>query len=292
MPPTTPADLVQDIRDDHQHGASEVARRALCGLAALSRELDRKQGRDQLLDTGRRLRDCRPAMAPVRNLLGRWLEQAEALPAQDHHWLQRAGDSARELARQSEQAVSALARHAARALSNHAILMTHSRSSTLLALGQARARLGNRGQWWLTRSEPDHEGLTLARELRGLAAEVTLFTEAQGALLMPDVDALVVGADCVLGNGDVVNKVGTCLLALAAAEAGKPLLCLCESFKFTSDDHFEPEPHDILALQLPDIEGLRGLNFTFDRTPARLVSAWVTESGIASNGAAVVPWPT
>jgi len=102
-------------------------------------------------------------------------------------------------------------------------------------------------------------------------------------------DAVVVGADRVVANGDVVNKIGTYPLALAAARAGVPFVVAApESTVDTSipsGDQVEIEVRDgaeLLAFAGARTapSGTQALNIAFDVTPADLVTAIVTEDRI------------
>jgi translation initiation factor 2B subunit (eIF-2B alpha/beta/delta family) len=112
---------------------------------------------------------------------------------------------------------------------------------------------------------------------------VTLLTDAEAGLFIPACAAVVVGADSVLADGAVVNKAGTYLLALAA-RANRPnpvpFVALAETLKIapTSKPHLEEmDPAEVVSsLELP---GVSARNIYFDRTPAALVSALITELG-------------
>jgi methylthioribose-1-phosphate isomerase len=95
-------------------------------------------------------------------------------------------------------------------------------------------------------------------------------------------DAVVVGADRVAANGDVANKIGTYSLALAARAAGIPFLVAApESTLDSSTPSGAAIPIELRADEEVTGQaapaGTRALNFAFDITPAKLVSAVVTE---------------
>ena len=103
------------------------------------------------------------------------------------------------------------------------------------------------------------------------------------------VDAVVVGADRVAANGDVVNKVGTFPLALAAARAGVPFVVAAPESTIdadTPDGDAVPielrSQDEVLSIGTARIapDGARGLNPAFDVTPADLVTALVTEQRV------------
>ncbi|HFC08325.1 MAG TPA: S-methyl-5-thioribose-1-phosphate isomerase [Chloroflexi bacterium] len=105
------------------------------------------------------------------------------------------------------------------------------------------------------------------------------------------VQKVFVGADRVARNGDVANKIGTYMLALAAYDNGVPFypvvptstvdLSLQHGAQIPIE---ERDPEEVLALQLRGRpvapEGATARNPAFDVTPARLITAIVTEEGI------------
>jgi translation initiation factor 2B subunit (eIF-2B alpha/beta/delta family) len=94
---------------------------------------------------------------------------------------------------------------------------------------------------------------------------------------------VLVGADGVLADGSVVNKVGTYALALAARDRSLPFYVACESLKISPRREWgdaeveEGDPAEVL----PDaIDGVTAHNVYFECTPARLVTALITEEGV------------
>ena len=142
-------------------------------------------------------------------------------------------------------------------------------------------------------SRPGLEGARVATwELAQAAVPHALVTDAAaaGSIAAGEVEAVLVTAERVCANGDVVGTVGTYPLALAAQAAGVPFLVLVAT---TAVDLATP---DATAAPLEDgrpgpvltaggrrvaPEGTPVRNPRLDRTPASLVTAIVTEEGIA-----------
>ena len=95
-------------------------------------------------------------------------------------------------------------------------------------------------------------------------------------------DAVVVGADRIAANGDVVNKIGTYPLALAAARAGIPFVVAAPE---STIDLATPDGASV-EIEIRDPAEIVGegkanaLNYAFDVTPADLVTAIITEERI------------
>jgi methylthioribose-1-phosphate isomerase len=144
-----------------------------------------------------------------------------------------------------------------------------------------------------TESRPLLQGARLTVwELRrlGLPHALIVDSAAAGLIAAGAVDAVVVGCDRVAANGDVANKVGTYGLALAAREAGIPFVVAGPTS--TIDAHCpsgtqimieERDPGEVRRAASAEltIAGTSCRNPAFDVTPAKLITALVTQQGVA-----------
>ncbi len=164
------------------------------------------------------------------------------------------------------------------------------------ALGVVRAAFehGRRPTVWVGETRPALQGARLtAWELDRLGIPATLVADVMAGSLMAggDVDCVVVGADRIAANGDVANKVGTYGLAVLARHHGVPLYVAAP---LSTVDLDCPTGADIPierrgAEEVTAMGGVRvapaGMeaeNRVFDVTPAALVTAIVTEEGVAT----------
>ena len=160
---------------------------------------------------------------------------------------------------------------------------------------------------WVDETRPRNQGSALtAWELAERGVPHTVITDNAGGLLMMQgrVDAVIVGCDRVAANGDVANKVGTYLKALAARDNGVPFYVACPG---STIDPATPDGASIPIEERPgrEVTHLDGVlddgsrasvrivpegsavaNPAFDITPARLVTALITEHGICEASAA------
>jgi S-methyl-5-thioribose-1-phosphate isomerase len=138
---------------------------------------------------------------------------------------------------------------------------------------------------YLDETRPLLQGSRLtAWELAAMGVPHTVVVDSAGPSVIARglVDAVVVGADRIAANGDVVNKIGTYPLALAAARAGIPFLVAAPE---STVDIATPSGADVeIEVRDPaEIVGDRdtaALNYAFDVTPADLVTAIITEERI------------
>ena len=279
---------IAEIRDDRTRGASELARRALELLAKAAQSLpatDAVELRGRLLVLAGELSAARPSMTPIRNLLRRWREDpAISLDLELSAARRLAAERAEALIAASRRAVADCAAHTAGLLGPGRRVMTHSLSSTVVET--CRLLKGTGLRMIVTESRPLAEGRRLAERLSAWNVPTIYITDAQMGLFVAQADAVLVGADSVLADGAVVNKAGTCLLALAARDQGVPFYVCCESFKWRASDDPLPKLEEMAPAELgvPDWPGVTVRNVYFDLTPARLVSAWIAETGVCRPG--------
>ena len=174
-------------------------------------------------------------------------------------------------------------------------LLTHCNTGMLAcqgigsAFGVARVlhEDGRLAQLWVDETRPLLQGARLtAFEAAGLGMPHAVLPDgAAGSLLARgQVDAVVVGADRIAANGDTANKVGTLMLAVAARHHGVPLYVVAPT---STVDLATPDGGGIPIEQRAAAEVLPGrgspvYNPSFDVTPAALVTAIVTEHGVAT----------
>jgi len=227
----------------------------------------------------RRLVGARPSMLALTQVAGLLIESTADAPAdEDIDALRRRVEkAARDIVEGWAAASERIAAHARPLLP--ATVLTHSYSASVVTA--LRAREPDRVV--VCESRPLFEGRATARELAGAGIAVTLVTDAQGPLFVSEIEAVLVGADGVLANGSVVNKVGTYPLALAARDRGLPFYVACESLKISARQEWKEadvEEGDAAEVLTDPIAGVTARNVYFERTPARLVTALITEEGV------------
>jgi methylthioribose-1-phosphate isomerase len=145
---------------------------------------------------------------------------------------------------------------------------------------------------WVDETRPRSQGASLtAWELGEAGVPHTLVTDTMAGHLMRTgrVDICLVGSDRTTARGDVCNKIGTYLVALAAHDNGVPFYACVptSSIDFTLQDGAEVPIEERSPLEVTHVRGQRvapeatkAANFAFDVTPARLVTGIVTEHGV------------
>jgi methylthioribose-1-phosphate isomerase len=137
---------------------------------------------------------------------------------------------------------------------------------------------------WVDETRPRNQGHLTYWELSEHGVPCTFIADNAGGLLMQrgSVHACIVGSDRTTRTGDVCNKVGTYLKALAARDANVPLYVALPSstLDFSLRDGTAIPIEERAATEVTTRPGVRVHNPAFDVTPARLVTAIVTERGV------------
>jgi len=262
---------VATVAGDDEHGSAHLSLRALDVLrdeAAVANEYAAVAG------VARELRDAKPGMAVVGNRVNRAMHEADRTP-------ESVEASARAVASEAVDADERAATRAAAELGDAPAVFTLSRSGTVLAA----LRTSGPERVVVTESRPGGEGVAVAETLAAEGFDVTLTSDANVPAAVPDCDAVLVGADAVFPDGTVVNKVGTRAAALAARDAGVPVLVACAGDK-VAPEALPVGDGDPAALYDGDA-AIAVENPVFEAVPGRLVDAVVTEDGrLDGNGAA------
>lgn len=137
---------------------------------------------------------------------------------------------------------------------------------------------------WVDETRPRNQGLLTAWELAQHGVPHTVIVDNAGGLLMRQgrVDLCLVGTDRTTRTGQVANKIGTYLKALAARDTGIPFYVAAPSssidFSLDDGDRIPIEERD--RAELAWDPSVPAINPAFDVTPARLITALVTERGV------------
>jgi len=292
------ANLIDGIRNDKTHGASQLARQAAETLK-ISAERSQTDSVEQFLseqkEVGERLMSARPAMAPIFNVVSRLLKIIAEKPTEiDLASIRNfAITKADEVIKESLQAITQIAQYGSELIDDGDRIMTHSYSSTVMAVLKEALSKHRNIEIIVTRSGPGRTGERVAQELGSCGIPVAFIDDAAMGLYVATVNKVMVGADRVCADGKVINGIGTYQLALAAKMAGIPCYIFCETLKFDPRlkgeevDLEEKEPSELVKPgRLPPEVRVR--NPYFDVMPLELATGMVTENGFLTPEEAII----
>jgi methylthioribose-1-phosphate isomerase len=279
----TVEELADAIRTLAVRGAPALGAAGAMGIALAAFNGDDLQG------AARRLKATRPTAVNLAWGVDRALASGD--PAAE----------AQLIAAEDVEANRRMGAHGAPLLPPGSRVLTHCNAGSLAtvgygtALGVIRAahETGREPSVWVDETRPVLQGARLtAWELSRLGIPFRLVVDALAGSLMAagEVDAVIVGADRIAANGDLANKVGTYPLAVLAHHHDIPFYVAAPVS--TVDPHTatgadipveQRDAHEVTDVGHTRIAppGAAAENRAFDVTPAGLVSAYVTERGVA-----------
>jgi len=313
------AEMVTAIKDMHVRGAGLIG--AAAGYGMYLAVLEASQNADfdlQLEGFSRQLIEARPTAV---NLAWAVQRQISALAAEEHlstklhtaltvatriadedaDWCQRIG----------QHGVALIEKIAGQKSNQPVNILTHCNAGWLAFVdyGSATAPIyeaferGIPVHVWVDETRPRNQGARLtAWELAEHGIPHTIITDNTGGHLMQHgmVDLVITGTDRTTRTGDVANKIGTYLKALAAKDNGIPFYVALPSstFDWTIRDGIrdipieQRDPNEVRYMDglagnvetqiLLTPESSPACNYAFDVTPSRLISGLITERGICS----------
>lgn len=279
--------VISGIASDNLSGAAEVLRRAAAVFSQMN--ADQIDVASQSVEVARRsmteicvaLAKAQPSMSPLLRLASEALSEARAATSASEAW-EYAANAAFKFVETASRAAHRVVLHASSLISTGSTILTHSRSSTVVAtLAEAR-RAGRLLTVVATESRPLFEGRRLASELAEKAIAVISIADAAASLLMDRVDLVLIGADKITPES-LINKTGTRMIVLAARERGLPVYALCDSSKFIAADYCAAVARDEREgneLWPGAPEQVTIVNRYFEPTPLAYFTGIVTEDGV------------
>jgi len=286
-------------------GAPAIGVAAAYGLALAAQsakdkprdEFDRKlaAARDRLART-------RPTAVNLFWALDRMMDLAESYPDLSSSELaERLLAEAHQIRHEDYAMCRRIGELGARLLPDQGGILTHCNAGALATAGYGTALGVIRAAWengkkihaYVDETRPRLQGARLtAWELERLGIPFTLITDNMAGYLMQkgSINAAVTGADRIAANGDTANKIGTYTIAVLCKEHGIPFYIAAPlstvDYNCPDGSHIpiEERSHDEVLNLIPGISSLKDINVinpAFDITPSRLISAIITDRGVA-----------
>lgn len=185
-----------------------------------------------------------------------------------------------------EDSKEKIAEVGARRIPNNSVILTHCHSSTVTYLLKKAKEKGKLFEVICSETRPFFQGRITAKEMLELGLKTTLIVDSAARFFMNDVDLVIVGADAMTSEGNVINKIGTSTIALIAKEARTPFYVVSELLKFDPAtmygdyEKIEERSPDEVWKNAP--ENLKIRNPVFDVTRRDFIHGIICEEGIIS----------
>lgn len=285
---------IDAIRTLAVRGAPAIGIATAYALVVAMRALapaDERGFQTSLRDCAERLKRARPTAVNLAWAAQRLIARAEREPT-----LTALTDEAQRIHAEDRIICRQIGEHGKALIPSGGGVLTHCNAGALAVseLGTATAPMylchadGVPFRVFADETRPLLQGARLtAWELDAAGIDVTLICDNMAAALMAagEIDLVLVGTDRVTANGDVVNKIGTLNLAILCRYFDIPFYVACPSSTFDpatasgADVIIEERPPEEVLGQAAARVAVR--NPAFDVTPAALVTAIITERGIA-----------
>lgn len=283
-------------------GAPAIGVAAAMGVALGIRGYAGKRAQTRFEVVSRALKATRPTavnLAWAVDRMGRVLEENLTLEAARLY--RRMREEAIAIYREDLEVNRSLGRYGAELLPDPCVILTHCNAGALAtagygtALGIVRAAkdAGKKVTVFADETRPFLQGSRLtAWELRKDRIPVTVIADNMAATVLRAgrVNSVIVGTDRTAANGDVANKIGTYPLAVLASRHGVPFYVAaplssidlgCQSGdRIPIEERSGSELTELAGRQIAP-KGVSTFNPAFDVTPAELVTAIITERGVA-----------
>jgi methylthioribose-1-phosphate isomerase len=299
----TPDDVCEAIATLAVRGAPAIGIAGAMGLVASVAD-DPGRSRDQLLERLRelsdRIRSTRRTAVNLAWALDRMLALAESVHGAPDEIVERLRDEATAILDEDRAMCRAIGQFGADLIPDGARVLTHCNAGALatggigtaLAAIYTAAEQGKHVHVYANETRPLLQGARLtAWELSRAGIPVTVLADGAAASLMQrgEIDLCVVGADRIVANGDVANKIGTYGVAIAACRHVVPFYVAAPTSTFDprtargADIEIEQRAADEVRCGFGPLTAPAGVavyNPAFDVTPAELVTAMVSDRGV------------
>ncbi|MFH0862355.1 MAG: S-methyl-5-thioribose-1-phosphate isomerase [Candidatus Altiarchaeota archaeon] len=258
---------------------------AIAAAKALEQEIVEGASYDELVKAGDALKDARPTAVLLPNAINYILHLAES-HATDDPIVARPmliGDVANFIA-ELESSIDRIAEVGAEIVDDGDVVLTICNSDTVARILKRAWQDGKRFKVYACETRPRLQGHITVKDLSSASIDVTIIVDSAAyyTMLRKGVRKAMVGADTVSANGDVVNKIGTSQVALAAKAAGIEFIVCTETIKFSpySIGGHEIEIEERDPKEVAEIPKVGVFNPAFDVTRADMIARIVTEEGI------------
>jgi ribose 1,5-bisphosphate isomerase len=174
----------------------------------------------------------------------------------------------------------------ARRIRNNSTILTHCHSSTVTNLLKKAKHDGKTFKIICTETRPVFQGKITAKEMLELGVETTFIVDSATRFFMNQVDMAIVGADAITSEGNVINKIGTSMVALVAHESRTPFYVVSELLKFDPatayGDYEKIEERNSSEVWKDAPKKLAVRNPAFDVTRRDFIHGIICEDGIIS----------
>jgi len=280
----------EKIKGLEVQGARNVAIAAIEAIETLAKETKAKNKKEFLKELSEAKdilfasRETEPLMRNAVRLITRKVERSVKEGARE--LAEIVSSASQKFLNDLEDSKEKIAEIGARRIKNDSVIFTHCHSSTVTYLLRRAKQEGKSFEVICTETRPVFQGRLTAKEMLESRVKTTLIVDSAARFFMNQVDFVIVGADAITSQGNVINKIGTSMIALVAHESRTPFYVVSELLKFDPATMYgdyekieERSPNEVWE-NLPKNLIIR--NPAFDVTRRDFIHGIICEEGIIS----------
>ena len=238
------AKIYRDIKEIKIQGATNIAKSALEAYSIL-----------QTKSTIRKLISLRPTEPMLQNVLAKLDKKEDKNKILNHF----------------QEAQDKINKEVLNLIKNKDIIFTHCHSTNVVKALIYAHKKSRKFEVYNTETRPLFQGRKTARELSSAGINITQFVDSAILIAMKKTNKVFLGADAILKNGDVINKVGSGMISEIAKDNKIPVYIIADSWKFTKKniEMEQRNPGEIwdnvpknIKIKNPAFEKVRGENIT------------------------------
>jgi len=280
----------EKIKGLEVQGARNVAIAAIRAIETLAKETKAKNKKEflkELSEAKTILFASRETEPLMRNAVRLIISQVESSSKEEVKELAEIVSSAsQQFLKSLEGSKEKIAEIGARRIKDDSVIFTHCHSSTVTCLLKRAKQEGKSFEVVCTETRPIFQGRVTAKEMLELGVKTTLIVDSATRFFMNQVDFVIVGADAITSQGNVINKIGTSMIALVAQEARTPFYVVSELLKFDPvtmyGDYEKIEERSPSEIWENPPKNLIIRNPAFDVTRRDFIHGIICEEGIIS----------
>jgi len=280
---------VKDIKSLKIQGARNIAKSAMIALALHAKSSKAKTSEEfysDMLEAGEALQSSRPTEPMLRNSINEMTDLAKTLmKSKNVSQMKKAvAEHEMEYQKKVDKNAKALADYGAKLIPEGARVITHCHSSTVVGIFKRAAELGKDFEVISCETRPRFQGRLTAKDLAQAGIKVTQIVDGAVHYFMKKADAIIVGADAITARGDLINKIGTSMVAHIAKAHEVSFYSAAELYKYSPATLFgnleKIEERDSKEVWDKPPKGVKVSNLAFDVTPSSYISGFITEAGV------------
>lgn len=283
-------ETAEKVRRLEIRGARNIAIAAINAIETLASQTkaeSKEEFLQELLEARRILFASRETEPLMRNAIRLIIRRVEESREKRISALRKITSSvAKQFLADLESSKEKIAEIGGKRIPDRAVILTHCHSSTVTYLLKKAKDEGKSFEVICTETRPFFQGRITAKEMLELGVKTTLIVDSAARFFMNDVDLVLVGADAITSEGNIINKIGTSTIALIAKEARTPFYVVTELLKFDPAtmygdyEKIEERSPDEVWKNAPQNLIIR--NPVFDVTRRDFIHGIICEEGIIS----------